>query len=192
MGNQNARQIEMHVDRALRIRELEKEIESLKSDNNALRRELTEHHARATRTNEKQHSEISVAQVDAFVDALIADPATNVAYIPDAIERPLERKMLLYVLNALAHVVDSAQINFMGHELLLRLQPLPPVAPVPPVKAVVGIVAGAREAEAYSEYDEEAYSTTNVEPEVEVPPPIIELEVSDKGKGEIDINSIPL
>ena len=120
--------IEERVERHLTVRELRAEIKSLKEDNNELRRLLAQ--PKLTRgSGDAVASIVSSEAVDAFVEKLLEDPTTNMAVVPDFMERPLERKMVLYLLGAIAHTLDSAKIQLMGHNIVLRMEPTPPVAP---------------------------------------------------------------
>ncbi len=172
MGVSNSRikvrEIEEHVDRALRIKELEREVMSLKEDNNSLRRDLSRHVSlpKVSAPSEKK-SVISAAQINAFIEKLMADPETNLSYVPDILERPMEQKTLMYIMNALAHTVDSADICFLGHQLIMKLQP------------VIVAEKTMTVPKQYSEYDDDEYEN------------VIEIV---KGKSELsyDANTIPL
>ena len=63
-------------------------------------------------------------KVDNFVDKLLSDPATNLGMVPDFIERPAQRTTLLFMLKAIAHAVDTSSIEFLGHEIVMRMQPI--------------------------------------------------------------------
>lgn len=76
-------------------------------------------------------SVVSEQAVAAFVNGLLDDSATNLPFVPDAIERHLEQRTLLLLLNALAHGLASAQIEFMGHKVEMRLVPVADGNPVP-------------------------------------------------------------
>ena len=119
--------LDAQIDRSLRIRRLEYEVESLKADNNELRREMMRELNRPAINRrgaaEEKLSEVSRLEVDRFVDGLLADPDTNMAAIPDFIEGPAQKTMLMFLLKAVAHAVDTSAIEFMGHEILLRMQP---------------------------------------------------------------------
>jgi hypothetical protein len=130
------------VDRAMEIRRLHDEVESLKDDNNQLRRDLMEllngSRVRSRGASRglggggggggggarEEASQVSVARVDAFVEGLLADPETNLGFVPDFIERPAQRHMLLFLLKAIGHAVDTTTIEFMGHEIILQMRPI--------------------------------------------------------------------
>lgn len=125
MGNTNSN-IDQRIDLHLTVRELQAEIKSLKEDNDLLRNELKSHLAMKTTKavdDVKQRSVVSSEVVNVFVEQLLSDPTVNVGFVPDMIERPLERKMMLAILGAIGHLLDSASVEVMGHEILLCLQP---------------------------------------------------------------------
>ena len=125
MGNARSfdERVAISVEHQLAIRALQNEIESLKQDNDELRRSLRANRDVTTKAADK--SVVSSTAIDEFVEGLLADPETNVAYVPDMIERPLERKMLLVLMKSVAQLVDSASIQFMGHEIVLEMRPVP-------------------------------------------------------------------
>jgi len=121
--------IDSSVDRALEIRQLKEEIAALKQDNNELRREMMRELNREIQQQRsaappKQPSEVSVLKVDTFVEKMLSDPATNLGFVPDVIERGAQRTMLLFLLKSMAHAVDTASIELLGHEIVLRMQPI--------------------------------------------------------------------
>lgn len=120
MGNQNAK-------RVTQLEQLQLEIDSLKADNRDLRLELRGLLNRPRGGPEK--SVVSPSVVNDFVETLLADPNVNMTLLPDAIERTLERKMLLALLTAVGHAVDSTSIELLGHQVTLSLQPKPANAP---------------------------------------------------------------
>lgn len=118
--------LDERIDNILTIRQLKAEIESLKADNNALRKEMmTELNRSASRdvAESKQPSVVSQAAIDLFVETLLANPTTNLGMVPDFIERPGERQVFGYLLGALAKVFDSAKIELVGHEVLMHMRP---------------------------------------------------------------------
>lgn len=136
--SRNEDSIENQVDRVLRIRQLEHEIQSLKADNNELRQEMMrELNQRRVGVQAKgmvwEHpSEVSQLEVDRFVEGLLADPNTNMGAIPDFLEGPAQKTMLMYLLKSIAHAIDTSAIEFMGHEVVMRMQPMHTGEPDPP------------------------------------------------------------
>ena len=127
MGNARSfdERVAISVEHQLAIHALQNEIQSLKQDNDELRNKLRSNRdVNIATTNVAVKSVVSSTAIDEFVEGLLADPETNVAYVPDMIERPLERKMLLVLMKSVAQLVDSASIKFMGHEIVLEMRPL--------------------------------------------------------------------
>jgi hypothetical protein len=125
MGNARSfdERVAASVEHQLAIRELQNEIQSLKHDNDALRKSLSVNRD-VSGANDHAKSVVSSTAIDDFVEGLLADPETNIGYVPDAIERSLERKMLLVLMKSVAQLVDSASIKFMGHEIVLEMRPV--------------------------------------------------------------------
>ena len=141
--------IETHVDRALRIRDLEAEVETLKNENAQLRREITrELKTRSRNRGPRTKSEVSMLKIEAIVDQMLLDPETNLGWVPDAMERPLLRKSLMYMLKAVSHTTDTSSIKFLGHEIVMRMQP---------TKDQDVIEEEEKEVSAYSEYGDTDY-----------------------------------
>lgn len=141
------------IDDTLRIRDLEASVKELKAENNGLRREIMASLRQRSKdlNGLPQSSEISSAQVELFVEKLMNNPETNLGYVPDFLERPMEVKTITYLLNALAHTIDSSHIEFMGHEVVMRLQPSTLVA----LEKADEAAAAAREP--YSSFDDDDY-----------------------------------
>lgn len=188
MGNwsskRRAAEIEVHVDRALRVKELENMVSELKLDNNNLRAELMQKFRQQENqrsTDVKKVSEVSSAQIAVFVDNMLATPESNLSYVPDFIERPLEVRTITYLLNAMAHTIDSAKLEFMGHEIVMRIQPKTesPVASaaltsIQPSerKKLTKALNGDQGDDQYSSYSDEELGVTRTQSMVGLPPAI--------------------
>lgn len=114
---------------------LQAEIDSLKRDNDSLRAMLKEEMRRCiiqernSSISNQESSSASVVSIDIahqIVDQLLADPASNLSFVPDFLERPMTEKAIVYLLKALAAFVDSTNIETMGHEISLRMKPIEP------------------------------------------------------------------
>lgn len=143
----NSASVRERVALSLEVEQLKAEVESLKCDNSGLRKELRKKHRTRTRSG-KTPSEVAPEKVDAFVDGLLADPDTNLTFVPDMIERPAQRTMLLFLLKSIAHAVDTSAIEFMGHEIVMRMQPKVMVEPDTDI-----------EDKRYSDYTDEDYES---------------------------------
>jgi len=179
--------LDERVGRSLEIMRLKEEIESLKQDNNELRREMMRELNRGSRLRRageaenggRQASEVSVLEVDSFVDKLLADPATNLSMVPDFIERPAQRTTLLFMLKAIAHALDSSSVEFFGHKIVMRMQPMR--------EPLVNDGGSDDELPQYGSYHEEDYRGVNDEEDDE------DDEDDGKNKKEaINVNGIPL
>lgn len=95
-----------------------------------------------------QNRDISSEQIDTFVDQLLAEPAINLGWLPDVMERRMDRRIIELMLGAMDKALASASITIAdGHVLTMSLHPSPiyssPVmvpndtaASVPPLKPV--------------------------------------------------------
>jgi hypothetical protein len=121
--------IDERVERALEVRRLKEEIESLKQDNNELRFEMMRElnkgfEVRARGESDKPLSEVSTLVVDELVEKHLSDPDTNLGAVPDFMERPAMRAMFLYMLKSMAHGVDTMKLEFFGHEIVAHMRPV--------------------------------------------------------------------
>jgi hypothetical protein len=71
------------------------------------------------------NSHISVEKLDEFVDEILRDQNININYFPDAVERKLYRNVLILVFSLLNKSIDTASIQFIGHEIKFTMSPLP-------------------------------------------------------------------
>lgn len=150
------------VSRELRVMQLEQEVRALKVDNNELRRQLmSKLRDRSGGTDGAPDGQVSAPSVVSpeiayeIVEQMLADPMSNLGFVPDFMERPLERQTLLYLLKGVARTVDSARIEILGHELLMRMQPIVRGAPE---DNIANAVSGPPE-EGYSDYDDRDISS---------------------------------
>ena len=107
------------------IQELHRQIESLKTINENLEKELSE--AKTSKedplTAKVQLQELSQQKIDDFVEKLLNDKNVNIGYFPDFVERKLYKNIFTLLLGILDNTLSSTKINFMGHELLLTMGP---------------------------------------------------------------------
>lgn len=107
------------------IQELHRQIESLKTINENLEKELSE--AKTSKedplTAKVQLQELSQQKIDDFVEKLLNDKNVNIGYFPDFVERKLYKNIFTLLLGILDNTLTSTKINFMGHELLLTMGP---------------------------------------------------------------------
>lgn len=130
MGNlfsSSDRRFDEAVDRAIQIRQLRAQIEALKADNNDLRQEMmTMLNGPKTRSRgaDRLPSEVSMVQAEAIVEKMLSDPATNLGFVPDMIERPLLRRTIQYLLKSMALGLDTSTFETFGHEVIMRMRPI--------------------------------------------------------------------
>ena len=67
--------------------------------------------------------ELSTEKIDNFVDALLANDSNNLAWIPDALEKGLNRRIFLLALGALRQALLSASVEVLGRKLTFSLRP---------------------------------------------------------------------
>ena len=68
-------------------------------------------------------NEISVENINKFIDELLNNKNINIKYIPDQAEREIYKNTFLIVMNVLNQTLKSSKIEFMGHQILLSLKP---------------------------------------------------------------------
>lgn len=115
-----------------KIKELEKEIGSLKSINTTLRNEKSiihtkfKHQVSANSNNVKQKiklTELSKDRIEEFVEELVSDENVNIGYLPDFVEKQIYRNVFTMLIGLLDNVIDSTNIEFMGHEITFDIHP---------------------------------------------------------------------
>ena len=77
-------------------------------------------------------SKISEQAVDDYVKKIFSDPASQHGYITDAVEGVVYRRALKAMLHAVAHAADSSNFQFVGHQMVFGIEPIPlPPSAVP-------------------------------------------------------------
>lgn len=74
-------------------------------------------------STERSVEGISLINVDAFVESLLNNEASNLGWIPDMIERRLDRRIVLLALGALRQALSTASVEMAGLQLKLVLVP---------------------------------------------------------------------
>ena len=74
-------------------------------------------------TFEITNNEVSVDNINKFIDELLNDKNVNIKYIPDQAEREIYKNIFLLMMNVLNHTIKNSKIEFMGHEIVLSLKP---------------------------------------------------------------------
>lgn len=68
-------------------------------------------------------NDVSIARVEEFVDALMAHDANNFGWIPDAIEKRINRRIIYLALGAIKQTLESAHVDVAGMRLSFSLVP---------------------------------------------------------------------
>jgi len=74
-------------------------------------------------TFELPSNEISVENIDKFIDELLNDKNVNIKYIPDKAEKEIYKNVFLLLIRVIDHTIKSSKIEFLGHEITLTLKP---------------------------------------------------------------------
>lgn len=62
--------------------------------------------------------------LDRLIDALLLDPDSNLALVPDAMERKVYRRILIKVLTDLKVVLSQTKVHVLGQEITFSMQPV--------------------------------------------------------------------
>lgn len=104
---------------------LEEEVEALKhavetqeQTIRELRQELS-HYKRlqASKVIKATKTPISRENIMEWVDKQLDDPANNIGFIPDKIERQLKAQIFGTVLNMLDFILETTKVEIMGHQI---------------------------------------------------------------------------
>ncbi len=157
--------IDAKIQIQLQLKEMEKEINDLKRDNTQLRRELLsklrqQSNQRSKDVDSKQPSEVSSVQIDLIVEKQMNDMNNNLGFVPDFVEKPLRVKAITSIMHSLADIIDTTSIEFMGHEIVMHMQPL---AIDPSAKEIICEKEKNEEKDdPYSSYDDEVYTDIKI------------------------------
>lgn len=115
------------ISREVEAQLLRKEITSLKHDNDSLRNMLKHEIRRSQKdrcsVDPPTKSVVSTEIANEIVEEMLADPNSNLPFVPDFLERQMEQKAILYLLSSLARAVDSTNIEILGHEIIMTMRP---------------------------------------------------------------------
>lgn len=113
-------ELECHIDL------LKKQNEKLKSEINNANNQHNEVMLNKTivnATDKIKLSESSKERINVFVEELLNDENVNIKYLPDFVERQIYRNVFNLLINLLEHILNTINIQFMGHEVKLDLKP---------------------------------------------------------------------
>lgn len=113
MGNIIGNSIEQH--------ELRKENECLRTELAALQKKVSGNPAGsspAKNTKRPASSSISSEALAQYIDSLMGDKATNIAFLPDFVERKIYTNVFAILLRLLDDTLDKSAISLLGHRVV--------------------------------------------------------------------------
>ena len=66
------------------------------------------------------------AAIDAFIDEILRDSATNMSCVPDTLERAMYRRTFRFLVSAAKKSLLSVSIRALNHEIVMDIRPLKP------------------------------------------------------------------
>ena len=109
----------------LKIEDLEHQIESLTDILNKKEKKKQNNIIYAKReVPNPNEDELSEIRINEMVDDLLKDENINIKYFPDWVEKQLYRNVLSLCINLMDSVLDTTNINFMGHQVTFDLHPI--------------------------------------------------------------------
>jgi hypothetical protein len=76
-----------------------------------------------TLTKEQLHA-ASQNHIKKFVDAILADPDTNISWLPDVVERRLYINIATIAMKSLEALLETSSVNFLSHKLQFVVDPI--------------------------------------------------------------------
>lgn len=151
-----------HIEYEVKYMEMQKQIDALLSVNKSLEAKLMFHETNNLKQNDDRRfkaltgqndqnaqtpkhianlnqSEISIKQMDMFVEKLLNDKNVNIKYLPDFVEKQLYRNVFTILLGLIENLVDSVEIQLMGHRISMYVTPVSDDAPINEVSPVAQI-----------------------------------------------------
>jgi len=89
-------------------------------------REQNRSESRAVQSNKAglAFSEVSREKISAYVADVLKDPSQNIWLVPDRVEGALYESAIQIAVGAIAHVLESARVELLGHEIRFILSPI--------------------------------------------------------------------
>lgn len=128
--------LEKLIDKDFEIKNLKKELKSLKRHNGKLFEEMKRSREKKldkvtevvdTSSKKSQSQEtveiLSEEQIKIFVEELLTDENINIEYLPDWVERKLYINIFNILIGLIKKSAESTSINFIGHKINLDLIP---------------------------------------------------------------------
>jgi len=116
----------------LTIRDLQKQILSLKNFNRHLETkmsDLDEEMVKKLSQNIKDtgilsNGTVTKKRINELVDKLISDKNVNISYLPDFVEKQIYKNVLHMIISLLHGVIKTSSVEFLGHQLKFTLNPI--------------------------------------------------------------------
>jgi hypothetical protein len=115
----------------LKIKELEKELQSLKNINNTMSKQLqaknlVESNAELPELKEeyaRQLKELSKARIRQYVDNMLKDEDINISWMPDYVEKQIYRNVFTMLISLMENLFETSGVKLIGHRLTFHLEP---------------------------------------------------------------------
>lgn len=116
----------------LKVKELNKEIDSLKSINDDLEKSLKDKNELIGKLGEnitdsddvKQLVDmLSKEQINKYVEDLLADENTNIKYLPDFVEKQIYRNIFKLSIKLINKIMNSTSFEIVNHKLHISMIP---------------------------------------------------------------------
>jgi len=62
-------------------------------------------------------------KIDEFVQNILDNPDTNIAWLPDVVERRLYKNICTIIINLLESTIENSDITFLGHTIRFVMDP---------------------------------------------------------------------
>jgi hypothetical protein len=95
---------------------------SKKKENILLKKEISELRLQKEKAEAKRL--LSKRNIDDFVSTLIKDEDVNIAFLPDIVEKQIYINTLSILLHLVEHVLTDTKVEFLGHEISIRVNPI--------------------------------------------------------------------
>lgn len=116
-----------------KIDKLNKEIQTLKDINKNLEESLRKKNAlieefssniKTDKNIDKLVTQLSQEKINNYVDELLANEATNISLLPDAIERQIYRNVFRMSFKLFNKIMESMTFELAGHHLSINMLPI--------------------------------------------------------------------
>lgn len=91
----------------------------------------SEHGLTLTNLSDKELREKSETNISKYIESILADPKTNISWLPDSVERKIYKNVAMLLLNAMETTVENTEVHMLGHSLRFVVDPIQNTIPVP-------------------------------------------------------------